>query len=111
MSDDTSILDARRTTLVAEISKAERRYFCYARINYYSAQTLLIASVVGGVLATLMGLVPTSIVEIEKWHVGVVSGLSVAFTTISRYALFQQKANWMGFTPCGGGCNTNFPRS
>jgi hypothetical protein len=94
MPNDTSILDKRQSTLLAEIVADEKRYLHLARSNYFSAQGLLWASLIAGSLAALLGLVPTLSVGVEKWQLGLVSALSVAFTTFSRQVGFQQKANW-----------------
>jgi hypothetical protein len=94
MPDDTSILDKRQSTLLAEIVADEKRYLRLARSNYFSAQGLLWASLIAGSLAALLGIVPSLSVGIEKWQLGLISALSVAFTAFSRQVGFQQKANW-----------------
>jgi hypothetical protein len=94
MPDDTSILDERKNALLAEIMADESRYLRLAKSNYYSAQGLLWASLIAGGLAALLGLVPSFSAGVEKWQLGLVSALSVAFTTFSRQVGFQQTANW-----------------
>ncbi|WP_315707070.1 MULTISPECIES: hypothetical protein [unclassified Bradyrhizobium] len=94
MPEDTSLLDKRQSALLAEIVTDEKRYLRFARSNYFSAQGLLWASLIAGSLAALFGLVPSLSDEVEKWQLGLVSALSVAFTTFSRQVGFQQKANW-----------------
>ena len=47
-----------------------------------------------GVLAALLGLVPSLSAAIEKWQLGLASALSVLFTTFSLQVGFQQRANW-----------------
>jgi hypothetical protein len=94
MPDDTSILGERKNALLAEITADESHYLRLARTNYYSAQGLLWASLIAGSLAALFGLVQSLSEGVEKWQLGLVSALSVAFTTFSRQVGFQQKANW-----------------
>ena len=79
MHDDTQNLDKRRNTLLAELMFDEKRYLNLARINYYSAQGLLWASLTASSLAALLGLVPSLSAAIEKWQLGLVSALSVLF--------------------------------
>jgi hypothetical protein len=94
MHDDTQNLDERRNTLLAELMFDEKRYLNLARINYYSAQGLLWASLTASSLAALLGLVPSLSAAIEKWQLGLVSALSVLFTTFSQQVGFHQRANW-----------------
>jgi hypothetical protein len=55
---------------------------------------LLWASLAASCLAALLGLVPAFSAAIEKWQLGLVSALSVLFTTFSQQVGFHQRANW-----------------
>jgi len=94
MPDDTKRLEERTIALLAELTFDEKRYLNLARANYHCTQGLLWASLTASSLAALLNFVPFFFAAIEKWQLGLVSALSVLFTTFSQQVGFHQRANW-----------------
>jgi hypothetical protein len=91
MTNDTQILEDRKSDLLQDLEIERASYLRNARWNYFSAQVMSWASLAASAAAALLGLIPSSV---DKWVVGVVAALSTGLIAASRQLGLQQKANW-----------------